>query len=116
MDTSPEPADFSEDGDSEAGNKTLQSDPDSRIYKDVENWLERLRRSDRSLYNLMALEVWSIARTMDEILPGFWSRFMENRQVALKQFVKHRKDRPVEDFLASQGSSEQPSQADDEHC
>jgi hypothetical protein len=58
---------------------------------DIDQWLQRLRASDRSLYNLMALEVWSIARTMDTLTPGFWARFMENRQIALKQFVQHRK-------------------------
>ncbi|MBM0742274.1 hypothetical protein JOY44_11690 [Phormidium sp. CLA17] len=58
---------------------------------DIDQWLERLRRSDRALYNSMALEVWSIARTMDSLIPGFWNRFMENRQTALKQFVIQRK-------------------------
>jgi hypothetical protein len=58
---------------------------------DIDKWLEQLRQSDRSLYNLMALEVWAIARTMDGLVPGFWTRFMENRQTALRQFVEHRK-------------------------
>lgn len=58
---------------------------------DIDQWLENLRRADRSFYNLMALEVWSIAKTMDRLLPGFWSRFMSNRQVALKQFVQQKR-------------------------
>jgi len=58
---------------------------------DIDQWLETLRHSDRSLYNLMALEVWSIAKTMDGLLPGFWNRFMANRQVSLKQFIQQRK-------------------------
>lgn len=91
---------------SEEDNDSSQEDANSIIYDDIDRWLERLRRSDRSLYNLMALEVWSIARTMDDIIPGFWSRFMENRQVALKQFVQHRKTQPVADFLTSQGTVE----------
>lgn len=64
-------------------NDLLESAP----HMDIEQWLERLRYSDRALYNSMALEVWSIARTMDGLVPGFWNRFMENRQTALKQFV-----------------------------
>jgi hypothetical protein len=55
---------------------------------DIDQWLETLRHSDRSLYNLMALEVWSIAKTMDGLIPGFWNRFMENRQISLKQFIQ----------------------------
>jgi len=69
-------------------------DPDAQVWTEIDHWLERLRRSDRSLYNLMALEVWSIAQTMDARVPGFWNRFMENRQLALKEFVAHRKKHP----------------------
>ncbi len=35
----------------------------------IDQWIETLQRSDRSFYNLMALEVWSIAKTMDGLLP-----------------------------------------------
>ena len=56
----------------------------------IDQWLENLRRADRSFYNMMALEVWSIAKTMDDLVPGFWNRFMENRQVALKQFMQQK--------------------------
>jgi hypothetical protein len=58
---------------------------------DIDQWIETLRRSDRSLYNMMALEVWSIAKTMDGLIPGFWTRFMANRQVSLQQFIQQRK-------------------------
>ncbi len=56
----------------------------------IDQWIETLRRSDRSFYNMMALEVWSIAKTMDGLLPGFWNRFMTNRQIALKQFMQQK--------------------------
>jgi hypothetical protein len=57
----------------------------------LEQWLETLRRTDRAFYNIMALEVWSIAKTMDGLFPGFWHRFMHNRQMAMKQFVALKK-------------------------
>ncbi|NJP11444.1 MAG: hypothetical protein HC866_19800 [Leptolyngbyaceae cyanobacterium RU_5_1] len=60
----------------------------------LDQWIETLRRSDRSLYNLIALEAWAIAQTMDGLIPGFWSRFMENRRIALKQFMQHQKTQP----------------------
>ncbi|MCY7320557.1 MAG: hypothetical protein LH660_01840 [Phormidesmis sp. CAN_BIN36] len=57
----------------------------------LEQWLEKLRRSDRAFYNIMAIEVWSIAQTMDGLIPGFWGRFMTNRRLAMKQFVEHQR-------------------------
>lgn len=54
----------------------------------LDEWLEKLRRADRSFYNIMAMEVWSIAKTMDDMIPGFWNRFMINRRLAMKQFVE----------------------------
>jgi hypothetical protein len=76
------------------GKKKRSSGP---TQMNVEQWLESLRRNDRTFYNMMAMEVWSIAKSMDKLLPGFWSRFMENRQVAVKNFVRDR--RPPESGL-----------------
>jgi len=66
-------------------------DEDTLAMMDIDQWVENLRRTDRSLYNLMALEVWSIAKTMDTLTPGFWGQFMENRHKAMKEYIKHRK-------------------------
>ena len=45
---------------------------------------------------MMAMEVWSIAKSMDTLIPGFWSKFMENRQLAVQNFViKRRSDSPT---------------------
>ncbi len=57
----------------------------------IDQWIKALQRSDRLFYNMMALEVWSIAKTMDKMFPGFWHRFMANRQEALKQFMQQKK-------------------------
>jgi hypothetical protein len=67
------------------------SEQDQEFLMDIDAWLEKLRRADRSFYNIMALEVWSIAKTMDGLIPGFWNRFMYNRQVALRQFMLKRR-------------------------
>ncbi len=85
------------DQDLDAGPETVsQSPPESKTRSgvtqmSVEQWLESLRRTDRAFYNMMAMEVWSIAKSMDKLIPGFWSRFMENRQVAVKNFVHDRR-------------------------
>jgi hypothetical protein len=57
----------------------------------IEAWLEKLRSSDRAFYNIMAMEVWSLAKSMDSMVPGFWSRFMENRRSAMLEFVDRRR-------------------------
>jgi hypothetical protein len=74
--------------------KSIESElfPDQESLQSIkiDQWIENLQRADRSFYNMMALEVWSIAKTMDGLIPGFWSRFMTNRQIALKQFMQQK--------------------------
>lgn len=53
----------------------------------VEDKLEALERADRSLYKMIGMEVWSIAKTMDDFYPGFWNHFMANRRLAMKNFL-----------------------------
>ncbi|MDX2098027.1 MAG: hypothetical protein SFW36_09655 [Leptolyngbyaceae cyanobacterium bins.59] len=74
--------------------------PDPNKVSEPERWTEILQQADRASYQLLAIEVWAIAKTMDTIVPGFWSRFMANRQVALKQFLERKQNRQ-----ASQRSS-----------
>ncbi len=61
---------------------------------DIDQWLENLRRSDRNFYNMLAMEIWAIAQTMDNLLPGFWSHFMENRHLALQEFIRLKQPEP----------------------
>jgi len=49
--------------------------------------LKTLKQEDETLYNILAVDVWALAKTMDEFQPGFWSAFMKNREKALKRFV-----------------------------
>lgn len=49
--------------------------------------LHSLQREDEMLYNILAVDVWALAKTMDEFQPGFWSAFMKNREQALKRFM-----------------------------
>lgn len=57
----------------------------------LEQWIEALKSSDRLFNKTMAIEVWAIAKTMDDLFPGFWNRFMANRRAALKQFIKQKR-------------------------
>lgn len=49
--------------------------------------LDSLKQDDETLYNILAVDVWALAKTMDEFQPGFWSAFMKNREKALKRFI-----------------------------
>ncbi len=49
--------------------------------------LNLLKQEDETLYNILAVDVWALAKTMDEFQPGFWSAFMKNREQALKGFI-----------------------------
>lgn len=49
--------------------------------------LNSLQQEDETLYNILAVDVWALAKTMDEFQPGFWSAFMKNRDKALKRFI-----------------------------
>lgn len=49
--------------------------------------LNSLRKEDEMLYNILAVDIWALAKTMDEFQPGFWAAFMKNREQALKRFI-----------------------------
>lgn len=49
--------------------------------------INALKREDETLNNILAVDVWALAKTMDEFQPGFWAAFMKNRDRALKRFI-----------------------------
>lgn len=49
--------------------------------------LDSLKQEDETLYNVLAVDVWALAKTIEEFKPGFWAIFMKNRDKALKQFL-----------------------------
>jgi hypothetical protein len=59
--------------------------------------LDSLKREDEMLYNILAVDIWAIAKTMDEFQPGFWAAFMTNREQAIKRFIEEViKTKPVD--------------------
>ena len=68
----------------------LNTDRNQEAAKNDEQVLDQinsLRREDETLYNILAVDVWALAKTMDEFQPGFWSEFMKNREQALRRFM-----------------------------
>jgi hypothetical protein len=49
--------------------------------------INSLKREDEILHNILAVDIWAIAKTMEEYQPGFWAAFMKNREQALKRFM-----------------------------
>ncbi len=58
---------------------------------EVRELMEKIEQSHQMRYKMMNLETWALAKTMDTFLPGFWSKFIENRRTALKQFIEIRR-------------------------
>lgn len=59
--------------------------------RDVAGWVQELQRADQTFYNMMTLEIWSLAQTMDELQPGFWADYMRNRQTIVQQYIQERR-------------------------
>ena len=57
------------------------------LNKKILEKINSLKREDERLYNILAVDVWALAQTMDEFQPGFWTAFMKNRDKALKRFL-----------------------------
>lgn len=49
--------------------------------------INSLKREDETMYSILAVDVWALAKTMDEFQPGFWTAFMKNREKAIKRFM-----------------------------
>ncbi|HEY9638340.1 MAG TPA: hypothetical protein V6D14_33435 [Coleofasciculaceae cyanobacterium] len=66
------------------------ADLNSPASLEIKQLIAKLQHSHALRYKLINLEMWALAGTMDHFLPGFWSRFLENRRTALKQFLKNK--------------------------
>lgn len=62
----------------------------SSPINEVQEKLADLKLSRQQLTRLMNLETWAIVATMDDFFPGFWHRFMSNRQLALKSLLQQK--------------------------
>ncbi len=61
------------------------------VSDEARELLEKIEQSHEMRYKMMNLETWSLAKTMDAFLPGFWNRFLENRRTAMKNFIEQRR-------------------------
>lgn len=65
----------------------MTDDRSSTDERSLIDQIHSLQREDEILHNILAVDIWAIAKTMDEFQPGFWAAFMKNREQALKRFM-----------------------------
>ena len=71
--------------------------------EEINELIDQLQTSHHLRYQLMNLEIWSLVETMDQFLPGFWNRFLENRHKARQQFIEEKqKERRKQSTVNSQ--------------
>ncbi|HBE17522.1 MAG TPA: hypothetical protein DEG17_00720 [Cyanobacteria bacterium UBA11149] len=58
---------------------------------EIDRGIAELQQSQELLYQTINLEIWALVETMDRFTPGFWSRFLENRRISLKEFMKKKR-------------------------
>ncbi len=90
--------------DADTSNEPSFADFNTPATVEIKTLISKLQESHELRYKLINLETWALAATMDNFIPGFWSRFLENRRTALKQFLKYKRadNSPME---ASKSSS-----------
>jgi hypothetical protein len=74
-----------------SSDEQLFADFNSPTAVEVQQLISQLQHSHELWYKMINLESWALASTMDNFIPGFWSRFLENRRIALKQFIKQKR-------------------------
>lgn len=82
----------------------------SQSRGDVEAGLNALHQADETFHNMMSLEIWAIAQTMDELQPGFWNQYMKNRQTITQQHIQDRQQQQ-QGFSKQKRSPFAPSKA-----
>jgi hypothetical protein len=70
--------------------------PVSKRKRKLIQQLDALEQEDQNLYDALSIDVWALAKTIEEFQPGFWAAFMKNREKALKRFINDvLKSKPV---------------------
>lgn len=84
------------------------TDLDTPAGAEIKQLIASIQDSQHLLYKMINLEAWALAETMDHFLPGFWSRFLENRRLSLKQFLQQKRtaNSPVAASLSSLATQE----------
>ncbi|HEY9813142.1 MAG TPA: hypothetical protein V6D31_06355, partial [Candidatus Sericytochromatia bacterium] len=66
------------------------------------------------LSQLINLEISALAKTMDKFLPGFWSRFLENRHRACQELIQQKQNNQLKVALIADQSAQESTHTDDQ--
>ncbi|MBD2182227.1 hypothetical protein H6S82_03360 [Planktothrix sp. FACHB-1355] len=64
---------------------------ESSALAEIHEGITYLKRSQTLLYRMLNIDTWAIVCTMEDFDPGFWGRFMANRQAAFTEFLAQKK-------------------------
>lgn len=96
--------------DFDASNDPTFADLNSPASVEIKQLITKLQHSHELRYKMINLESWALAQTMDDFIPGFWSRFLENRRTALKQFLKRKQTNNSQVATSESSSPLEPEQ------
>ena len=100
--------------DPDRSNESTFADLNTPAAAEIEQLITNLQHSHDLRYQLINLETWALASTMDGFLPGFWSRFLANRRIALKQFLQQKRTNKSKVIVPeSSGETEQNQETND---
>lgn len=95
--------------DSEQSHEPTFAELNTPATVEIKDLIAKLQQSHDLRYKLINMETWALAATMDNFLPGFWSRFLANRRTALKQFLQRKRtDNSKEIGVPESSSSGEP--------
>ncbi len=82
------------------------NDLDSDEIAQIQNLIAERQHSHEQLSQLINLEISALAETMDKFIPGFWSKFLENRHRACQQFMQQKQNHQSNVALIADESEE----------
>jgi hypothetical protein len=67
------------------------TDLNSPASIEIKQLMAEVHHSQELWYKMINFETWALVQTMDDFLPGFWSRFLANRRLVVKQFIEKKR-------------------------
>ncbi|WP_157462316.1 hypothetical protein [Crinalium epipsammum] len=90
------------------------NDLDSAEIEQIQDLIAERKHSREQLSQLINLEISALAETMDKFLPGFWSRFLENRHQACQEFIQKKRNHQLQVALTADQSAQESTNTDDQ--
>lgn len=82
------------------------NDLDSAEIEQIQDLIAERQHDREQLSQLINLEISALAETMDKFIPGFWSRFLENRHRACQEFIQQKQNNQLKVALIADESEE----------